>query len=138
MCSNKVISSLDWITRSLGPEAALKNPSKVLLASSDTSLTRGRSGALSVSSDIAVGIELTSELTVAVMFRWVWLLLGVANLRVWLCREMSSSRKPKKDPSQIAKDRITSILEQDVEECGKIARYVRQHSNSRDVMRWND
>lgn len=65
------------------------------------------------------------------------LLLGVASLRVWLYREMSSSRKPKKDPSQVAKDRITSILEQDVEECGKIARYVRQHSNSKDVIEQN-
>ena len=39
----------------------------------------------------------------------------------------------KKDPSKITKERITDILEDSIDEFGKVARNVRQHSNSRDV-----
>ena len=39
----------------------------------------------------------------------------------------------KRDPSQIAKGRICTLVQQDIEEFGKIVRYVRQSSSTREV-----
>lgn len=46
--------------------------------------------------------------------------------------KMASTRKHR-DPSEVAKARIGALVQQDIDELGKIVRYVRQHSNSRDV-----
>ena len=45
--------------------------------------------------------------------------------------KMASTRK--RDPSHVAKGRISNLVQQDIEEFGKIVRYARQSSNSKDV-----
>ena len=46
---------------------------------------------------------------------------------------MSTTRSTRKDPSKVTKERVAFLVEQDIEESGRIARYIRQHSKSRDV-----
>ena len=56
--------------------------------------------------------------------------MGVAIEGVAVCK-MASIRK--RDPSHVAKGRISNLVQQDIEEFGKIVRYARQSSNSKDV-----
>jgi hypothetical protein len=44
------------------------------------------------------------------------------------------SSKAKKDLSHSAKERINTLLQNDIDECGRIVRYIRQHSQSREVL----
>ena len=39
----------------------------------------------------------------------------------------------KKDPSRLTKERITLLMQESINESGKIAKYVTQRSNSREV-----
>ena len=45
----------------------------------------------------------------------------------------SEGSKPVRDLSKGVKERIAYILQQDIEECGKVAQYVRKRSQSREV-----
>lgn len=45
----------------------------------------------------------------------------------------SRNSKPKEKPSKVTKDRLTHLLEQDINECGKMAKYLVQQSGSREV-----
>ena len=56
--------------------------------------------------------------------------MGVVTEGVAICK-MASTRK--RDPSHVAKGRISNLVQQDIEEFGKIVRYARQSSNSKDV-----
>ena len=44
-----------------------------------------------------------------------------------------ATHKEKEKPSQVTKDRLTNLVQQDINECGKIAKYLVQHSGSREV-----
>lgn len=63
---------------------------------------------------------------------WLGVAIGVATkgVGVAVCK-MASTRK--RDPSHVAKGRISNLVQQDIEEFGKIVRYARQSSNSKDV-----
>ena len=41
--------------------------------------------------------------------------------------------KDKEKPSKVTKDRLAFLVEQEITECGKMARHVCQHSGSREV-----
>ena len=45
-----------------------------------------------------------------------------------------ASSKPGRDLSKGVKERIAYIIQQDIEECGKVAQYVRKRSKSREVI----
>ena len=48
---------------------------------------------------------------------------------------MSSVRRPKQvlDPSRRTKERVASLVKQDIEEVGKVVKYARQRSDAKDV-----
>ncbi|XP_011409986.1 PREDICTED: uncharacterized protein LOC105316632 [Amphimedon queenslandica] len=40
----------------------------------------------------------------------------------------------KRDPSQVAKGRICTLVQQDIDELGKIVKYIRQNSSTREIL----
>ena len=58
--------------------------------------------------------------------------LGKTRLRTVA---MSSSKRQKQvlDPSKKTKDRVATLVKQDIEEIGKVVKYVGQRSDARDV-----
>ncbi len=44
-----------------------------------------------------------------------------------------SLAKQKEKPSKATKDRLTRLVEQNINECGKISKYLVRHSGSREV-----
>ena len=48
---------------------------------------------------------------------------------------MSSAQRHKQglDPSRKTKERVVTLVKQDIEEIGKVVKYVRQRSDARDV-----
>ena len=48
---------------------------------------------------------------------------------------MSSGKRQKQglDPSRRTKERVATVVKQDIEEIGKVVKYVRERSDARDV-----